>query len=117
MRVALGTFARSGIESRFGGEVVAGVQAALLHYTRRLRSSRRPVAFPRFRREAPSETSGLDLELPIDPSIEAELQREVLRQGVSIEDLAEHAILVFLADLDAAAVREEHADTDAPRLL
>lgn len=104
MRVALGTFARSGIESHFGEEVAAGVQAALLHYTRRLRSSRKPVAFPRFQRGVTSEMSGLDLELPIDPSMEAALRHEVLRQGVSIESLAEHAVLVYLADLDAAAI-------------
>jgi hypothetical protein len=48
VRVALGTFARAGIEARLGSDVAAaGVQAALLHYTRRLRSGWTPTEFPR----------------------------------------------------------------------
>lgn len=100
MRVTLGRFARSGIEARLGTDVPAGVQAALLHYTRRLRSGRKPVELPRFQSEHRLESPAADFELAIDPEVERELKREVRRQGTSLEQLTAHAIFVYLADLD-----------------
>jgi hypothetical protein len=104
MKVALDTFSRSGIEARLGGDMAAGVQAALRHYTQRLGSGRKLPEFPRFRRESPLRRSGADLELAVDPEIlEALEQKARESRGVSVEQLAAHAVLVYLADLDKEA--------------
>ena len=98
----LGKFARSGIESLIGSDVAAGVQAALLHYARRLRSDLRPVKFPRFCRGLQQETVEMVFDIPLDPYVQQSLELEVQRQGASLEELASHAVLVYLADLDRA---------------
>ncbi|HEX5699051.1 MAG TPA: hypothetical protein VFX77_00265, partial [Rubrobacter sp.] len=103
MRVAIGTFARSGIESRLGEDLAAAVQAALRHYTLRLRSGLQPIGLPDFLRGAPIDASGVDFDLPVEPEVQGLLEREVVRQGTSIEQLTAHAVLVFLADLDEGA--------------
>ena len=113
MKVALGTFARSGIESRLGGDVAAGVQAALRHYTLRLRSGERPVGFPSFLRDRPVDASGADFDLAVDPEIEHLLEREVRRQRTSVEQLTAHAVFVFLADLEQGDALECVADAAA----
>lgn len=100
MRVALGRFACSGIEARLGTDVAAGVRAALLHYTRRLRSGRKPVDLPHRLPDGRPEAPAVDLELSIDPEVERALERETRRQGASLQQLATHAVFVYLADLD-----------------
>ena len=112
MRVALGTFARKEIEARFGDDVAAGVREALKHYARRLESGRPPVEFPRFRRGHQAEASAAKVELPVEPGIWETLEREARRSGVSVEQLAVHAVFVYLADLDRAAAEGKLA----PRL-
>ena len=115
MKVELGRFARVGIESHYGRDLDAGVRAALVHYTRRLRSGRRPVALPGFRGAGSSADSAMALELQVDPSVAAALQHEVHRHGVSVEELTAHAILVYLADLDEAGI-QNHGASGAPAL-
>lgn len=101
MKVALGGFARSGIETRFGADLDAGVQAAARHYARRLRSARPPVAAPRFLRGATSRTAR-SLEVPLSPEVERALEREADRSRVPMDQVLAHAVFVFLADMDAA---------------
>jgi len=115
MRIELGTFARAGIESHYGSDLDAGVRAALVHYTRRLRSARRPMALPTFQAGASSADSDVALELQVDPSVTAALQHEVDRHGVSVQELTTHAVLVYLADLDRAGI-QDHGAADAPAL-
>jgi hypothetical protein len=98
MKVRLGTFARSTIETEVGVDLVTGTQAALHHYTRRLRSGRPPAPFPRFCRGESFE--GTVLEVPVDPRIEESLNHEVRRQGATLEQMISHAVLVYLADLE-----------------
>jgi len=112
MRVALGTFAREEIEARFGDEITAGVSQVLEHYARRLESGPVPAEFPRFRRRQRAESSGADLELSVEPEIRRTLEREARRSRVSVEQLAVHAVFVYLADLDRAAAEGKLA----PRL-
>src|SRR5262249_52003623 len=101
MKIALGTFARSSIETHMGGDVTAGVQVALRHYARRLSSGWKPPDFPSFRREASLRRSDTALELTVDPEVEEALEREARAcSGVSVEQLAAHAVLVYLADMD-----------------
>ena len=106
MRVALGTFAQAGIEARVGADIAAGVQAALWHYSRRLRSGWPPVPIPRFccdrpPRSAPRE-AGVTFNLAVAPEIERDLKREAARQGAPMAQILNHAVFVYLADLDAA---------------
>jgi hypothetical protein len=100
MRVALGTFAHSAIETHLGGDVASGAEAALVHYVRRVKSARPPVGLPAFARDwaPPKETTALELE--VEPEQVATLEREAVRQGATMDQLVTHAVFVYLADLD-----------------
>lgn len=74
MKITLSGFARAGIEDRVGPDVEAGVESALERYAERVDSGPAPPRFPRFRG---------------DPSP---------------EELALHAVLVYLAELDQGCV-------------
>jgi hypothetical protein len=100
MKVALGTFARSGIEVRFGSDAKAGIEAALRHYTRRLKSSRPPLAVPSFARDCPPADDGGLFDLVLGQETEEAMTDAAREQGVSTDLLAGHAVLVYLADLD-----------------
>jgi hypothetical protein len=115
MKVVLSTFARNGIEAFLGRDVGAGVHAALRHYTRIKGSSDRAApAFPRFLGGSVDDRSGADLELAVDPEIQAVLEREAQASGgVSPEQIATHAVLVYLADLDRGAGHEARPLTSA----
>lgn len=102
MKVTLGKLAIKGIETYAGGASTACVQAALLHYAGRLRSSRPPVEVPDFLRELRSCGAVEVVEPPIDRATEAALEREARRQRTSLEEISVHAVLVYLAELDAA---------------
>ncbi len=105
MIIALGTFARLGIEARSGSDVAAGVHAALLHFVRRVEAGRAPLEFPRFRRDEPPQAPGAGLELAVEAELRSVLQGEAQRRrgSLSVEQLAVHAVFVYLADLDEAA--------------
>jgi hypothetical protein len=104
MRVALDIFARSGIETHLGQDIVAGVRAALRHYTRRLSCEAEELpGFPRFRHELipDPQLRGTELELSIDPAVETVLAHEAREfPGVTVEQMAAHAVMVYLADMD-----------------
>ena len=108
MRVALGKFAISGIEAHFGTDIVAAVQAALLHYTRRLKSRRPPVGVPRCLVQAP-RAPGVAFELTVAPETRAVLEREARRQQVPVGQILVHAVFVYLADLDSPPEGESDA--------
>ncbi len=103
MRVVLGHFARSGIETHVGGDLSGGVQAALRHYWRRLRSGKQPVELPRGWPGSPSGGNGASFELPVDRDIRLILEHEAERQATTADRVVRHAVLVYLADLDASA--------------
>jgi hypothetical protein len=107
MKVVLNTFACSGIEAFLGRDIAAGVQTALRHYTRRGGSSeRRTRELPRFISSPSLGSCGADLELAVDPEIQAVLEREARESGgVPVEQVAAHAVLVYLADRDRASKR------------
>jgi hypothetical protein len=109
MRVALGKFARSSIEARFGPDIAAGVQAALLHYTRRLKSGRPPVGIPRLSRGPVPLDTGAAFELAVSQDMQAALEREARRHKVPVGQIVEHAVFVYLADLDSASEGESNA--------
>ena len=97
MRISLGTFARTGIEAELGPDVVATVQAALCHYTGKVRGGRPPISPPPF---LPAGNQGQTLELKVDPEVEETLQGEAARLGTNVEALAAHSVMVYLAELD-----------------
>jgi hypothetical protein len=102
MKVMLGTFACFCMEARFGPDIGSGVQAAVRHYTRRLRSARKPVEIPRFLREQPVEDGWREFEVAIEPEVQEILELEAGKRHVYLDQLLSHAVFVDLADLDAA---------------
>lgn len=104
MRVPLGALARTGIESRLETDVAAGAEQALRYYVRRLDSDDAPVAYPRFRRTSDCGSDGVaEVELSLDAGVHAALVREARRQAIPVEQLLAHAVLVYLADMEAAS--------------
>lgn len=99
MKVRLGSFARSAIQTRLGTDVSAGLEAALLHYARRVRSGQKPVSYPGFLEEVSAGSSG-EFEVTVDPEVEQVLTDEMRRQDLSLDQVAAHAVFVYLADLD-----------------
>jgi hypothetical protein len=114
MRVALGNLAKSGLETRVGPDIPAAINTALVYYVGKLSSGRGPAKFPKFllssRDEGVAEGSAADggapvdarpeVEVEVDERIEAALFTDAERQGVSPTELAGHAVLVYLAELD-----------------
>lgn len=102
MKVALGSFACSGIEDHLSADIPAGVQAALFHFAGKMRTGRGPVDVPRFWSEQAFDKSkvGTEVEVEVDEEIEAVLEMEAARQGITISQLIVHAVLLYLAELD-----------------
>lgn len=101
MKVTIGNFTREGIDSELGSDLTETVQAALCHYTGKLRAGRPPVGVPRFLASAGrSVGDATTLELTLDPEVEALLRHEASRQGVDVNALVGHSVLVYLAELD-----------------
>jgi hypothetical protein len=114
MRVALGNLAKSGLEKRVGPDVPAAVNTALVYYVGKLSSGRGPAKFPKFLLskgdaeggEGAGTEGGVgmesrpEVEVEVDERIEAAIFTDAKRQGVSPTDLAGHAVLVYLAELD-----------------
>ena len=101
MKIMLGTFACFCLEARFGPDLSTGVQAAVRHYTRRLRSARKPVPIPRFLREEVQQGGRIELDVPFEPEVQEILEREAREREVFLDQLLSHAVFVYLADLDA----------------
>ncbi len=100
MKVVLGKFACFCVETRFGADISSGVQSAFRHYSRRLRSSTPPVAIPGFRRGRALERPLTELEVAVEPEIEDRLEREARDNAVDLQQIFNHAVFVYLADLD-----------------
>jgi hypothetical protein len=127
MKVVVGPLAKSGLETRVGPNLPAAVNTALVYYVGKLNSGRRPARFPKFlsmQGEAggageagPGETGSPnlrpELEVEVDERIEAALYTDAENQGVSPTDLAGHAILVYLAELDLVGEPDHGVDPGA----
>jgi hypothetical protein len=105
------------LEHRASAEGVAPAQLVSLacaYHESQLAEDRVAAAVPRFRRRAvDGETRALGIELE-DLTFQR-LEQEAERQGVSPERLCEHAVLLYLADLDSGKVAERiarHAGSD-----
>jgi hypothetical protein len=114
MKVAVGTLAKSGLEKRVGPDIPAAINTALVYYVGKLSSGRGPAKFPKFllltdeeggerqpdAKGAPSADPRPEIEVEVDERIEAAIFTDAERQGVSPTDLAGHAVMVYLAELD-----------------
>src|ERR1044071_9441015 len=100
MRVALGKFASSGIETHLGPDIAAGVRTAMFHYVAKLRTGRQATPLPRFLANVSPQEPGIAIDLSIDPETEALLRREALRQRTTASQLVAHAVLIYLAELE-----------------
>jgi hypothetical protein len=76
---------------------------AVRYYLSERASGRMALRVPRFT-EDPDREPSLELKLDLDPDTWQELDKEAERQEVSIERLLAHAVMYFLADLDAGRV-------------
>jgi len=100
MRVALGAFACAGITAHIGGDITAAVEKAAFHYASRLKADRPPIGLPRFADGPGPEGPEQVIELELASEVEDLLAAEARRQGVAVEQLVAHAVLVYLAELD-----------------
>ena len=104
MKVVVGPLAQSGLETRVGPNLPAAINTALVYYVGKLSSGRGPARYPKFlTKEMTSGQGGnpeAEVEVKVDEKIEAALEREARAQGTTLEDLASHAVLVYLAELD-----------------
>lgn len=94
-----------------GGEVpaAAALDGALRCYLGDRDSERPAWPYPDFLRG--SETEGeAEVELEIDAGLWGEFEQEAERQGVSVEQLAEHAAFYFAAELDAGRATQRILD-------
>lgn len=107
MKVVLGKFARSGIETQLGTDLAVSVQAALTHYTRRLKSTWAPLAPPLFRKSQAADDPAEPFDLTVEAEVEAALETEARRHEVPVQEILAHAVLTYLADLDSTATADE----------
>lgn len=98
----LGKLACIGLEGHFGTDLTVGARKALLHYAYKLKAGRKPTAAPRFLGSpSPPEAK---FELTLDRDTEALLSQEARRLRLTTTQLATHAVLVYLAELDFLGV-------------
>jgi hypothetical protein len=99
VKVALGTFACTAVETHLGPDLRAGVRTALAEYARRVKSGHRPLGVPPF--GSAGARSGKEvLDLAVDEETMAIVEREADRQGTTPSQIVTHSVLLYLAELD-----------------
>jgi hypothetical protein len=88
-----------------GAGVDEMVSLALSYYESELSSGRAATDVPRFRRAPRGETRSMTIE--IDEDVMRRVEEEGKRRGVALERVCEHAVLLFIADLDAGRVAQQ----------
>jgi hypothetical protein len=83
-----------------GPDLSTGVASAVSHYIHRLESGTGPIGIPQFCAAHVARDSDVDVDLDLDEETRVPLQLEAERQGATVDRLAAHAVLVYLADLD-----------------
>jgi hypothetical protein len=108
MQVRLGEFTCESIRAEIGPDLESAAGAAVAQYARELQLGGKPLAVPDF--PLGSGEAGVPVELQLDPSTEALMAAEAERRGTSVSDLARHAVLVYLADLDRIRADQNRTD-------
>lgn len=89
-----------GVEAHLGSDLSVGVRAALAEYTRRLGSDAPPLPIPRLVRDSAPPQAAKVIDLPVNEEMWELLEREAARQKATVSELAEHSVLVYLAEID-----------------
>jgi hypothetical protein len=111
VNVSLGKFARHGIEARLGSNVRVGVLAALIHYTRRLKSGTLPVPPIKLPGESGPAGAAASFELQVGADMRAALEQQARVHQVPLNQVLVHAVFVYLADLESSPELAETAGT------
>jgi hypothetical protein len=98
MRVALGEFACFCVASRFGADIGVGIQSAARYYSRKLSSQ--VDSAPRSRLPKRLQSPFVELDVPLDPEVVERLEREATVRAVDVQQLLNHAVFVYFAELD-----------------
>jgi hypothetical protein len=98
MRVALGEFACFCVASRFGADLGFGIEAAARYYSRKLSSA--AGSAPRQGLPKRLENPFVELDVPIDAEVVERLEREARVRSVDVQQLLNHAVFVYFAELD-----------------
>lgn len=98
MKVALGEFACFCVASRFGADIGCGIQSAARYYSRKLASQ--AASAPRSQLPKRLERPYVELDVPIDPEVADRLEREAAMRAVDVQQLLNHAVFVYFAELD-----------------
>lgn len=98
MRVALGEFACFCVASRFGADLGAGIQSAVRYYSRKLGSQ--AESDPPWRVPKRLDRPFVELDVPLDPEVVERLEREARLRAVDLQQLFNHAVFVYFAELD-----------------
>jgi hypothetical protein len=101
VKIALGKLASEGIEAHLGAEAEAGVRTAMQRYVDRLDSAETPLPLPPFLGDELRAGVECLLELELDARDRTVLEGEAERQMVPLDRIASHAVLTYLAELDA----------------
>jgi hypothetical protein len=102
VKVALDPFVLGSLEARFAAEPARGVEAALHHYERRLRSPVPPAEVPLFMRGVAVESeTATEIQIAVTYDVYMALSREAERQEVDVDRIVAHAVFVFLHDIKA----------------
>lgn len=101
MRVALGEFACLCVASRFGADLGFGIESAARYYSRKLGSQ--AGSAPRTRLPKRLERPFVELDVPIDAEVADRLEREAMIRAVDVQQLLNHAVFVYFAELDRGA--------------
>lgn len=100
MRVALGEFACFCVASRFGADLGCGIQSAARYYSRKLASQAETGTRSRLPKRL--ERPFVELEVPLDAEVVDHFEREALVRSVDVQQLLNHAVFVYFAELDRA---------------
>lgn len=103
MKIKLGEFASASLRDRFGDQLSTAAETAVTRYADSFDSAAPPLDPPRFLADSPPGSAGTELELAIEPDVEATLIDAARRCDVSLDRIVTHAVFVLLADLDASA--------------
>lgn len=98
MRVALGEFACLCVASRFGADLGFGIESAARYYSRKLSSQAENGL--RLRLPKRLENPYVELDVAIDDEVADRLEREASLRSVDVQQLLNHAVFVYFAELD-----------------
>jgi hypothetical protein len=98
MQISLGTFACICLEARFGGNLAGVVEEALRDYAGRVETGSPLLPVPRFCLEGVESEKEIELEISIASRPRRILETEARSQDVTFEQLAAHAIFLYMAD-------------------